>query len=64
MIPRVLVADHHVKYHPGERQIRVQRHPHGEEEPTMFSIVFFIWSILGFFALTLPDISALSGLFG
>ena len=30
----------------------------------MFSIISFILGILGFFALTLPDISALSGLFG
>ena len=29
----------------------------------MFTIVSIIWSILGFFALTLPGISALSGLF-
>ena len=34
---RALVADHHVKYDPGERQMRVQRHPHDEKEPTMFS---------------------------
>ncbi len=34
------------------------------EELTMFPVIAFILTILGFFGLTLPDISALSGLFG